>query len=512
MGLLEFLPPLRFPTTSRQTLECVASPGSESEQATRERRWLWLVVVPLAAVLRLLLLSHKSLWLDETLSVFFARRDLAGFFQIMHQGEFNMVLYYALLRVVLHLGDSEFWVRLPAVLAGVAAVPVMWALGKTVFDRRIGLLAALLLAVNSCHVLYSQEARAYSLLVLLSALSSLLFIKGIEKPSAGVWLGYAIVNALAVYSHFFAVLLILAQWLSLLVLPGTLRPWKKMLWGMAGTALLCSPAAFFVLYRNTGQLNWVKKPGFGKVFNTLPFFAAEGAKGYGYVLLLGCLAALVGSGHELWRDGRSESPLQRWRKAMLWFCLAVPIGLVYAASVLRTPMFEHRYLLICLPAFLLLVAQGFAVLRGRWLVPVYVALSLAAVALSYTQKKEDWRATAGAMLSQSRPGDAVCFFPPGTEKPFRYYELRWQERSRALPEGAPAGEASGRAMPAGCAVDVLDREVARLWLVLSPIPAKSSPGAELLRAQADFTARYRLLQENDYRAVRVLLFDTSRPK
>ena len=65
------------------------------------------------------------------------------------------------------LGTGEIALRLPSALAGIATVPVAWAIGRELAGRRAAIVCAALVAVNPLFVWYSQEARAYELFVLM---------------------------------------------------------------------------------------------------------------------------------------------------------------------------------------------------------------------------------------------------------------------------------------------------------------------------------------------------------
>jgi uncharacterized membrane protein len=78
-------------------------------------------------------------------------------------------------------GFSEVAIRMPSVLFGVITIYILYLLGKEIFSRKVGLIAALLLAVNPLHIYYSQEARVYSFACLAVALNIYLFYKLIKK-------------------------------------------------------------------------------------------------------------------------------------------------------------------------------------------------------------------------------------------------------------------------------------------------------------------------------------------
>src|SRR5439155_14448315 len=193
------------------------APGLRPQQRTSSlHEWAIVVLITAAAaVLRFYALSAKSFWFDEGVSVAIARLGWYDFAHILWRREANMSLYYMLLRPWLHLGSSEAFIRSLSVLFALATIPAVYLLGRKLFDSRVGLIAALLLAVNAYHVRYSQEARSYALMTFLCVLSSLYFVKSLEEPSRRNRALYLVSSVLAVYAQFFAELLILAQWLSL---------------------------------------------------------------------------------------------------------------------------------------------------------------------------------------------------------------------------------------------------------------------------------------------------------
>src|SRR5271166_1590209 len=139
--------------------------GGERLQANRSL-WLWMILI-VGAVLRLIALGRKSFWLDEIASVAISRRPPAFFWHFLWHDEGNMALYYVLLKPWLHFGYSEAAVRLLSVIPGILSIGLMYRLGTRLFGRQVGILSAAFLALNACAVAVSQEARAYSFVVLL---------------------------------------------------------------------------------------------------------------------------------------------------------------------------------------------------------------------------------------------------------------------------------------------------------------------------------------------------------
>ena len=90
---------------------------------------------------------------------------------------------------------------MPSVLLGIATVPAVIALGTWLFDRRVGLVAGLLLALSVYHVNYSQDARAYSLIVATSTAQYALLV-AFRRSGRIVWLAaFSLLALVSVYSH-----------------------------------------------------------------------------------------------------------------------------------------------------------------------------------------------------------------------------------------------------------------------------------------------------------------------
>ena len=226
------------------------------------------LIAILAGALRLSQLTSRSLTLDEGFSVFLARSDAATFSRLIWHSEFNMMLYYGLLRVWLQAGSSEFAVRSLSVLCAVATVPVIYLLGARLFGRGTSLIACLLLAVHPFHLELSQQARSYTLLILLVSLSSYFFLQTVENASWAHCILYGAVSAAAVYSHFFAALVIVAQWLSLWMWQRQ-PPWKTVARSLSVLIVLLIPAAWYLLHAQRSHVTWIPGPSWRQALEVL---------------------------------------------------------------------------------------------------------------------------------------------------------------------------------------------------------------------------------------------------
>ena len=128
---------------------------------------------------------------------------------------------------------------LPSLLAGVATIPIVYAIGLRV-SRRAAFVAALLAALSPFLIWFSVELRAYSLLVALVAGSTLTLLLAIDRRNAW-WVAYAALSCAAMYTHYTAAYVLAAQLVWVLAFrPEARRP---ALIANAGAALAYLPWA-----------------------------------------------------------------------------------------------------------------------------------------------------------------------------------------------------------------------------------------------------------------------------
>ncbi len=322
-----------------------------AQENGRRSLWLW-VIVAVGAVLRLVLLGHKSFWIDEIASVAIARRTAPVFWHFLWHDEGNMAAYYVLLRPWLGFGYGEGTVRLLSVIPGVLAIPLMYGLGRKLFGERVGMIAALFLALNACAISVSQEARAYSFLVLLVLLSTYLFVRLIEEPGSGLMFAYAMVAGLTCYFHYFGVLVPAAHYVSLAGMRPDRRPWKLLLMATAMMAAMVAPILWLIHTQDTGHISWVQRPSLLEVYHLGAFLAADSGKAVGAVLLVVDLALIAVFFMKMERNNE-----ERWRSFLPASLVFTPIVITLLVSIVR-PAFYHRFLIICLPGWILMTAVG----------------------------------------------------------------------------------------------------------------------------------------------------------
>jgi hypothetical protein len=163
--------------------------------------WLAVAVLALAAVLRAGRAADWGLWEDEETTVYFSEhpdRPFPRFFPVF------FVSLGALYKVT---GVSVAAGRALSAALGVLSIVLLYLGVRRMVSREAAFFAALLLAVNLGHLFWSQSIRYFILLFVLEGLSAYAFLAGLERGKAGWLVAANVVYALALWTHFSAVLL-----------------------------------------------------------------------------------------------------------------------------------------------------------------------------------------------------------------------------------------------------------------------------------------------------------------
>jgi hypothetical protein len=163
--------------------------------------WAILVVVAAAVALRAWGVSEWSLWEDEETSVYFSQQLGKPF------PRFFPLFFLALNGLYQLTGVSVAAGRMLAAAFGIASIGLVYATARRQFSREIALLASLLLALNLGHLFWSQSIRYFTLLFVLELLSMYWFLEGFERGKIGLLLLSNLAFALALWTHFSALLL-----------------------------------------------------------------------------------------------------------------------------------------------------------------------------------------------------------------------------------------------------------------------------------------------------------------
>jgi uncharacterized membrane protein len=350
-------------------------------------------IVGLAAVLRWYHLGFQELWLDEAFSFHVATTE--DFRQALWR-EYNPPLYYVLQRPWVHFfGESEAALRSISALTGTLFVAAIIWVGREIFNAAVGLWSGALAAVAPMHVYYSQEARAYALLMLAVLLGYVALWRALRSGSGRWWALFSACTLLSLSTHHFAVLVLMPAAFAVLVAPGK-HPIRNRVRRFAAASLLgAGPwlawviSGFALKARAEGGHAWIRAlwesvppalaipktlevlalgsqarviPGFFKQFTYMEFPSPLRLLGLGVLVVLG-VSVLVP-----WGDRRLGIHGLGGRKAWLAGLVLLPLVILWLVSLYRPYYFVGRYDVVAFPAYALVLGLALAKLQRvkRW--------------------------------------------------------------------------------------------------------------------------------------------------
>jgi hypothetical protein len=241
--------------------------------------WPLAALVVLAAAIRLSTLGLQSFWFDEAFTpVYVLHPSLFKTLHAITQTENSPPLWYILEWIDYRiLGTSEWALRLPSALAGIALVPVAWAIGKELAGRPAAIATAAIVAVSPIFVWYSQEARVYSLYAFVSGLLMLCFLRVLSRPEdRGRMISFAAVGALALLTHYFTAFLLAGMAAWLLWQPETRRRCIPALGAIGAVGLALIPLISAQGGRNT---SWIGEWPLRSRLESIPQYFLTGYNG-----------------------------------------------------------------------------------------------------------------------------------------------------------------------------------------------------------------------------------------
>jgi hypothetical protein len=199
------------PETPPSPAPLAGLPPPGAERAAR-REWIPGLALFLVALAVRIPGASGDLWIDEIATVINSIRFPLGHIATTFVSANQHILYSLLGRVSISLfGETEFTLRLPAILFGAASAPALYVLARSVVSRTEALAAAGLLAVSYHHAYFSQNARGYTGYLFLSILSTAFLFRALARDARGAWAGFALASAANVYMHLNGLFLLASQ-------------------------------------------------------------------------------------------------------------------------------------------------------------------------------------------------------------------------------------------------------------------------------------------------------------
>ena len=194
--------------------ETTTSTGSSDRSTDRARRVWWVVVglVAVGGVLRVWV-AGQDLFGDELATYWVvSAHGLRGVVEtVSTTAEITPPLSFVLSWLTTRSSLSPEAVRLPALVAGVASIPLVYAVGVRTVGRGAGLLAAALTTLSPFMIFYSAEARGYGVLMALVLASTLALLIALDDGRNRWWVAYGACVCLAAYTHYTAIFVLAVQ-------------------------------------------------------------------------------------------------------------------------------------------------------------------------------------------------------------------------------------------------------------------------------------------------------------
>ena len=446
-----------------------ASDRPASPLAARPELWLVAALTIAGAALRFSTLDLQSFWHDEAVTV--GRVLDPSLFTTLDRvpgSEATPPLYYALAWAWTKVfGTGEVGIRSLSALAGTATIPVVWWAGRALVGQLAGIGAAALVAVSPYMVWYSQEARAYALLVLLCAVSLALFAEVLRRREGRLVAWWAVAAALALLSHYFAAFVVGPE-LALLLWLVPERRRALLLAGGAVAAVGLALVPLAVHQADRGHDGWIAQIPLGTRLRDTGKQFVLGYSGSPARALSAATALLLAATSALavWH-GRAR---RGWRLALAIGAAALAVPL--AAKALGADYLYPRNMIGAWAP--LAVVLGAAACRRAGAVALaalcvaFLALTIA-VDVDTKLQRADWRSAARAIGPAREPRAIVV--PAVGDDPISYYShaVKLPRGTATIPELDVLGFTAAprprdRSLPAGFR-QVERRRVGRFTLV-----------------------------------------------
>ncbi len=397
------------------------------------------LIIGIGFLHRLLFLGSRQLWIDELMQAAMIQNaaPLEILSRLRNGMDLAAPLDFLMQRGVTWLaGDSTWAIRFHAALFGTLAIVYFYRLAFFLFGARVAVFSALLSAFFPLAVHFSQEARPYSLLLLMSLISyDLLFrhLFGQRRRWSG-WIPILAADILILYTSYLGALILTAQFaaigFTLLLKPDSTDPPERAL-TRAGAAFGPIPISDYLIWCVVGVLSliafvpWIQytfyrpalAPSSAIMDPKLPLLIIKelGDRSYPVSALL--MAGTILGIRALMRHN------QKYKLIWLLTWLIVPVPLLFGIEIWAGYFFSIRHLLHVLPPIVLLCGYGlfhlgkrFAVLAhppakaGAYATAFAVLLMCGSIWTSYVHAHHepvDWRGAAAFLRRNLHPGDIV---------------------------------------------------------------------------------------------------------
>ena len=393
----------------------------------------------------------RGLWIDEATSVFQARMGFGAMLVNLRATDVHPPLYFAVLwEVVRALGSGEAAVRVPSMVAGVALIPMLYLLGKEAYDRRTGVVAAILGTVAPFLVWYSQEVRMYSLFSLLAVVALWAQVRAVRRGRVWEWTVYALASAAMVWTQYFGVLQVVVQQVAFAGFVWRRRRAGERVaplftgWLLSGAVIAAALAPLLPFAAHQFQVNQAAGKGFGAGPSQVGGAVSNvGQQMSIYSLLANTVWAVLGYHSDramaaivaLWPVGMLGAVFLLGRRrqpttTLLAAACVLPVLALFGLGEVKRDMFDARYFSGAVAVSVVLLARLVTTARRRSALTVgcLAMVGLLASALFDEQtngsnpRRFSFREAMQVLNTHGRTGDRVYYSPGDLGTVVGYYD------------------------------------------------------------------------------------------
>lgn len=470
--------------------------------------YLLLAIFILALFLRLYQLDKESFWADELATLQYSQN-----LERIDRG--NPPLYHIFInKWINYFGVSEFSMRLPSAILGASLVLLLYLVGKSLFNKKVAILSAFMCATSAIQIVYSQEARAYAMLSVLTLLCAYFFIKIIKTNKLYSYFFFILLIVLTIYLHFLGMaLFILFNLAFVFFRKGHFRNWVY-------AQVLILGAIFPLLYSFLKVFVKLYQVDFKSIFSVLgiPLFVLD------LLLLLSAIILFLIIFYVIerrkiikikFKDYASLiiARIERNQRAFLIIFLVLGVLFVFSyilsLKYLLTPykMFLLRYALFIIPVFYLTVSFFLLKIKEKkylaFFLIVIVLLNSFSLCWYYSQPtKEEWKEATGFIENNAKTDDAILFDAGYMVRNFDYYNKN-AINNKNFSKILLLSSTDKKEMHASFNSALPKLSSAQgVWLILS----HNWRSKDFYKLQMD--ARYNLIQEKHYKDIDIYYYSS----
>ena len=187
-------------STAFATPRTFFAPVEGERDGPRLVAWTLAALVTIGAFARLV--AMRPLWLDEAEVGRLTEGSLRTTLDAARTAHAHPPLFDVLVWGSRQIfGNGDLALRVPSLLAGILLVPVVYVTAEKMYDRRVGVLAALVAAIGPGFLWISGAAEPAALAALLATLSLFGYLSATERGGLTEWLLFGIAGAALLWTH-----------------------------------------------------------------------------------------------------------------------------------------------------------------------------------------------------------------------------------------------------------------------------------------------------------------------